>query len=74
MSCTIAPAATFSFFPAAPAAPHAFNYFAAAQSSRDAYATYEDFRQILRPSNAGGRKRACSELSKPKGLKKLFGM
>lgn len=74
MSCTTAPAATFNFFAAAPAAPHAFSLLAAPQSPRDTHATYEDLRQVLRASSAGGRKRTCSEPSKARAFKSLFGM
>lgn len=73
MSCITDSAAPFNFFTAAPAAPHAFNLFVAQHSPRDTYTTYEDLRQILRPSNTD-RRRACSEPTKARELKKLFGM
>ncbi|EPT03712.1 hypothetical protein FOMPIDRAFT_98438 [Fomitopsis schrenkii] len=74
MSCATTSTATFNFFAAAPAAPHAFNLFVASHSPRDTYATYEDLRQIMRPSNTDRRKRACSEPAKAKSLRKLFGI
>lgn len=40
----------FSLFPAAPAAPHAFNLFSLSQSPRETHALFEDLMSVLRPA------------------------
>lgn len=63
-----APARAYTY--SAPASPNAFALFASAQSPRDTYHTYEDARQVLRPSNG----RVAAPKAKTSALKKLFGM
>ncbi|KAH9847935.1 hypothetical protein C2E23DRAFT_906804 [Lenzites betulinus] len=65
-----APARACAYAYAAPASPNAFALFASPQSPRDTYHTYEDARQVLRPSNG----RAAAPKAKTSTLKKLFGM
>jgi hypothetical protein len=47
-----------SFFPTSPASPNAFSIFA--QSPREAHATYEDLRRVLRPSNGAAAPKPTS--------------
>ncbi|GLB33925.1 hypothetical protein LshimejAT787_0108090 [Lyophyllum shimeji] len=65
-----------SFFPSSPTSPNAFNLFIASQSPRDAHATYQDLRQVLRPSNQNQNtpaKRSSSGASVKSGLKRFLG-
>lgn len=61
----------YSFFPTAPAAPNGFALFG--QSPRDTHATYEDFRNVLRPSNQTLQTKRSSGSVKKSGLKKFWG-
>lgn len=68
---------SYGFFPSTPSSPNAFNLFIAPQSPRDTHATYEDLRQVLRPSNRPTsyepRSRSSSTSSIKLGLKKFLG-
>lgn len=70
---SVAPA--FTLFPTSPASPNAFGIFATAQSPRETYATYEDFRLVLRPSNGReSHRQKNAGASITSGLKKFFGV
>ena len=60
----------YTFFPTAPASPNACALFGSTQSPRETYHTYEDARQVLRPSNA----RTAQRKTAKSGLKKIFGL
>ena len=70
MSCTTT-TPSFTLFPSAPSAPHAFNLLTSSQSPRDNYYIYEEARLVLSPSNGlvEGSLRKTSF-----GFKKLFGL
>ncbi|KAL7282877.1 hypothetical protein ACG7TL_002291 [Trametes sanguinea] len=63
---TFAPSYTYT----SPASPNAFSLFTSAQSPRDTYHTYEDARQVLRPSTR--RISAQKTKTTTSGLKKIF--
>ena len=69
MSYYTANTPVYTFFPTAPASPNAFALFGSTQSPRETYHTYEDARQVLRPSNG----RASQPKATKSGLKKIFG-
>ena len=68
MSYTAFAPSSYSY--SCPASPNAFALFSSAQSPRHPYHTYEDARQVLRPSNG----RASQPKATKSGLKKLFGL
>jgi hypothetical protein len=63
----------FTLFPTSPSSPNAFSLIAYPQSPRDAHGTYEDLRQVLRPSNRPTPiEKSSQHMSVKFGLKKLL--
>lgn len=65
----------YTLFPTSPSSPNAFSLFTYSQSPRDTHVTYEDLRQVLRPSNRRPalQKKSVRQSSVKFGLKKLLG-